>query len=177
MAFYTTDEIEREIERFAGGIDILRSAVAGLSPDQFRERPVPGKWSMLECVCHMADFEPILAYRMKCMLSFDRPELVGIDESAYAAGLHYTKRDIIEELNIFTSTRSQLLTIFGALEPGDWSRTGMHTELGEISFFAYLKGASGHLEHHMQHMNDKRVALGLPPVPCADSRDYPARPD
>ena len=47
---------------------MLREAVAGLSTEQVRARPVPGKWSTLEVVCHLADFEPIYADRMKLVV-------------------------------------------------------------------------------------------------------------
>ena len=43
--------------------ELLRNAVAGMTREQLVARPVPGRWSTLEVVCHVADFEPILADR------------------------------------------------------------------------------------------------------------------
>ncbi len=171
----TEQEIAREIERFEGGIDLMEKVAGDMTSDQLHARPVPGKMSMLECVCHMADFEPILVYRMKCMLAFHKPELIGIDEDAYGKGLRYEQRDLREELDVFATTRRQMLRLLRTLGPDDFERRGVHSELGEITFMSYLKGASGHVNHHMKHMNDKRIALGLTAIPCEESRDYPAK--
>ena len=156
---------------------MLSTVCAGLTPAQLGAHPVPGRWSMLECVCHIADFEPILAYRMKSMLAFDSPEVVGIDETEYGKALHYRKRDVEAELDVFGSTRTQMLRIFENLRPDDFVRTGRHTELGRIAVWTYMQASSGHVEHHMKFMNEKRVAFGLAAIPCAESRDYPARGD
>lgn len=168
-------EIPGEIERYAAGIDLLENVAAGLTAEQMRARPVPGKWSMLEVLCHMADFETIIAQRIKLMLCFDSPELPDVDETAYAAGLYYMERDPAQELTVFVATRRQLLPVLKQLSVTQWSRLGRHSALGTVQLFDYFKSAAGHLDHHMKHMNDKRTALGLAVVPHEESRDYPAR--
>ena len=52
-------------EAYLDGAKALRQAVAGMSWEQVLARPVPGKWSTLEVVCHIADFEPVFVDRMK----------------------------------------------------------------------------------------------------------------
>lgn len=173
----TKTDIDRELERYREGITLLRSVCADLTEEQLRERPIEGRWSMLECVCHIADFEPILAYRMKSMLAFDLPELVGIDETEYGKALHYQKRNAENELAVFESTRRQMLSIFKELSPDQFVRKGRHTELGRISVWTYLLASSGHVEHHMHFMNEKRVAFGFTSVPCRASTGYPAKGD
>ena len=49
------------IEQYLAGPGLLRRAVAGMTRDQLLARPVPGKWSTQEVVCHLADYEPIYA--------------------------------------------------------------------------------------------------------------------
>ena len=46
------------------GIDDLRAAVAGMTPEQVLARPVPGKWSTIECVGHLADTEVFFTDRI-----------------------------------------------------------------------------------------------------------------
>ncbi|HSQ55470.1 MAG TPA: DinB family protein, partial [Gemmata sp.] len=36
----------------------LRKAVAGMNREQLIARPIAGRWSTLEVVCHIADFDP-----------------------------------------------------------------------------------------------------------------------
>jgi hypothetical protein len=53
------------ISSYETGIEELRVAVAGMTDEQLRSRPVAGKWSALEVVCHIADCEQFFADRMK----------------------------------------------------------------------------------------------------------------
>jgi len=45
------------ISAYERGVEELRLAVTGMTVEQLRSRPVPGKWSTLEVVCHIADCE------------------------------------------------------------------------------------------------------------------------
>jgi hypothetical protein len=45
------------IAAYEQGIDDLRAAVADMTAEQVLARPVPGKWSTVECVGHIADTE------------------------------------------------------------------------------------------------------------------------
>src|SRR5215510_2755523 len=96
------------IDTYLAGVNTLRKAVAGMTREQLLARPVPGKWSTLEVVCHLADFDPILADRMKRVLAEDRPTLLGADENRFAAALAYHERDLEEELTIIERTRRQM---------------------------------------------------------------------
>src|SRR5207249_780795 len=93
----TKDEM---IDAYLAGVGALRTAVAGMTREQLLARPVAGKWSTLEVVCHLADFEPILADRMKRVIALDRPTLLSADENQFAAKLAYHQRDLDEELAI-----------------------------------------------------------------------------
>src|SRR6266511_4676282 len=96
------------IDSYLAGVDLLRQAVAGMTREQVVARPVAGKWSTLEVVCHLADSDPILADRMKRVLAEDRPQLLGADEKCFAAALAYHERDLEEELALIAHTRSQM---------------------------------------------------------------------
>jgi hypothetical protein len=65
------------------GIEDLRTAVAGLTPEQIRARPIPGKWSTLEVVAHIADTEIFFTDRIERTLVMDRPLLLSVDERPY----------------------------------------------------------------------------------------------
>ena len=84
-------------EEYLAGPQVLRRAVTGMNREQLQARPVPGKWSTLEVVCHIADFEPVLADRMKRVIAEERPALIGANEKSFAASLAYHDRDLEEE--------------------------------------------------------------------------------
>src|SRR6266851_168782 len=102
------------IETYLDGPAALRKAVAGMTKEQLQARPVAGKWSTLEVVCHVADFDPILADRMKRIIAEDNPQIIGADENHFAAALRYPDRDLEEELAIVERTRSQMGRILRA---------------------------------------------------------------
>src|SRR5213593_2993545 len=116
------------IEAYLAGPVVLRKAVSGMTREQLLARPVPGKWSTLEVVCHLADFDPILADRMKRIIAEEKPPLIGADEQKFAAALCYHDRDLAEELTIIEATRSQLARILRKLPESALQRVGNHNE-------------------------------------------------
>lgn len=147
------------IGAYLSGPAQLRQAVAGLTAEQLRARPIAGKWSTLEVVCHLADFEPILADRMKRILALDKPLLMGADENCFAAVLRYQDRDVEEELRLIELTRSQMGRILKALNGSDWERTGVHSERGEVTLRQIVETATRHIPHHVRFIEEKRRAL------------------
>jgi uncharacterized damage-inducible protein DinB len=150
------------IEAYLAGPRTLRRAVAGLSRDQVTARPVPGKWSTLEVVCHLADFDPILADRMKRVIAEERPALLGADENRFAAALAYHTRDLEEELAIIERTRSQMARILRTLPESALQRVGVHNERGPLTLEQLLTTVTNHIPHHVKFIEEKRRALGLP---------------
>jgi hypothetical protein len=150
------------IESYLAGVDALRQAVAGMTRAQLLARPVPGKWSTLEVVCHLADFDPILADRMKRILAEDRPPLLGADEKRFAAALAYHDRDAEEELAVIATTRSQMARILRRQPDEVLQRVGVHNERGELSLERMLALTTRHILHHVKFIEEKRKALGLP---------------
>ena len=64
---------------YLAGAGLLRKAVAGMTREQLLARPIAGKWSTQEVVCHLADFEPIYADRMKRVIAEDGPRILSGD--------------------------------------------------------------------------------------------------
>jgi uncharacterized damage-inducible protein DinB len=153
--------LPRLIEDYVAGPAQLRAAVTGLSRQQLQARPIAGKWSTLEVVCHLTDFDPILADRMKRVIAEDNPQLLGADENRFAAALAYHERDLEEELTILDRTRSQLARILRTLPETALQRVGIHNERGPLTLERLLTTAINHIPHHVQFIHEKRRALGL----------------
>jgi uncharacterized damage-inducible protein DinB len=149
------------IESYLAGPRMLRQAVAGMTREQLVARPVAGKWSTQEVVCHLADFEPILADRMKRVIAEERPQLIGADEQRFAAALQYHERNVEEELALIENTRSQMARILRRLPPEALRRVGVHNERGPRTLEELLAGAINHIPHHAKFIAEKRRALGL----------------
>ena len=149
------------IDQYQAGTDLLRKAVRGLSRDQLTARPVPGKWSTLEVVAHIADFEPILAERMMRVISHERPLLLVADENLFAATLEYHARDLDEELALIDVTRRRMARLLKKLPAEAGNRVGVHTFKGLVSLEGILTSAANHIPHHVGFIDEKRKALGV----------------
>ncbi len=152
---------ERLIDDYAAGPERLRQAVAGMTDEQFDAKPIPGKWSTRRVVCHVADFEPIYADRMKRVIAEDEPTFFGGDPDVFAARLAYEDRDVDEELRLIECTRRQMARILKALTAADFRRTGNHFDDGGLDLTTLLTRITDHLPHHVRFIEAKREALKL----------------
>jgi hypothetical protein len=150
------------VDEYLKGPAMLRQAVAGMSREQLLARPTAGKWSTLEVVAHLADFDPILADRIKRTIALERPTFHGADENLFVAQLAYHDRDLEEELTIIEKTRQQLGRILRKLPDSALERVGVHNERGPKTLEQLLTTATNHIPHHVKFIADKRRALGLP---------------
>jgi hypothetical protein len=152
----------RLIDEYLEGPSSLRRAVSGMTREQLMARPVAGRWSTLEVVCHLGDSEQAWCHRMKRTIAEDRPLLIGYDESRFTSALDYHSRDLEEEIGLLEATRKQMALILKALPEPAWSRQGVHNERGLMTLEEMLKAEADHIPHHIAHILDKRRALGLP---------------
>ncbi|HWE39759.1 MAG TPA: DinB family protein [Isosphaeraceae bacterium] len=152
----------RALDDFLAAPALLRKAVAGMTPEQLEARPVAGKWSTLEVVCHLADSDQAWCHRIKRTIAEDRPLLIGYDETRFTATLGYHDRDLEEELAAIASMRAQLGRTLRALPEAAWSRAGIHNERGLVTLAEMVRIEADHVAHHVGTIAEKRRALGLP---------------
>ena len=139
----------------------LREGVAGLAPDQLKLRPIAGKWSTLEVVCHLADFEIVFADRIKRVIAEDQPALPSGDEKLFVARLRYHDRDADNELALVEAIHRQIAAILRTLPAEDFQRTGIHAEAGPLTLETLVRRAAGHIAHHLKFVDEKRRAMGM----------------
>src|SRR5215210_4552964 len=121
------------IAAYVRGIDDLRSAVIGMTTEQVLARPVPGRWSTVECVGHLADTEIFFTDRIVRTVAMDRPLLMSADEKQYIERLDYQSFDLDEQLALCTALRRHAARILRAQPPEAWSRTAVHSETGLVT--------------------------------------------
>ena len=149
------------VDSYLAGPGELREAVSDLSREQLIARPIPGKWSVLEVVCHLADTDANIAHRLKRVLSEEQPQFERVEPDLMLAALAYHGRDVEEELTIFDFTRRQMGRILRASPAEAWERTGIVGDRGGKSVAQMLDRAVEHLRHHLRFIVEKRQALEL----------------
>lgn len=152
----TLDQLLQQYER---GAELLQAAVGRAREDQWFLHPVADKWSIQEVVCHLADFEPIYADRMKRVLVEENPAMFGGDPDVFAAGLHYEHRNLHEELELIAVVRKQMARILRQTDIEDFQRTGVHSESGPLTLETLLERITLHIPHHIRFIDEKIAAM------------------
>jgi hypothetical protein len=150
---------DRLVAEYLDGPQLLRDAIAGMTSEQIDAAPIPGKWSTRQVICHIADFEPVYADRMKRVIAEDQPLLMSGDPDLFAAKLAYNQRDIENELRLIEIVRQQMATILRAVPAETFQRTGMHSTDGPLTIETLLTRITGHIPHHVQTIIQKRAVL------------------
>ena len=151
--------LDQLLQQYEQGAELLRTAVSKARDDQFGINPIPGKWSIRQVICHLADFEPIYADRMKRVLVEENPTMFGGDPDVFAEGLHYENRNVYEELDLISVTRKQMARILRQTDVEDFQRTGVHSESGPLTLETLLERITQHIPHHVKFIQDKIAAL------------------
>ena len=147
------------IDEYLAGPQKLRDAINGMTDEEIDAAPISGKWSTRQVICHISDFEPVYADRMKRIIVEENPTMFGGDPDVFAAGLAYDERDIEEELQLLEAVRKHLARILKTLKPEQFERTGSHSEDGPISLRVLLQRITNHIPHHISFIEEKRAAL------------------
>src|SRR5579884_3998595 len=155
---------EQLIADYQAGPQKLRAAIAGMTHDELLARPIIGKWSTLEVVCHVCDAEQFFADRLKRTRAMSRPLLLGADPDHYPEAVRYHDRDLEEELALVTLTRRQVARVLKLVPAEAWQRTGVHTEGGPVTLRQLLLHPTRHLKHHVRFIEEKRQALAVSPA-------------
>lgn len=152
-------ETTKLIDEYAAGPRKLREAVAGMTPAQIDAAPVPDKWSTRQVICHLADFEPVYAGRMKHVIAEEQPTFAGGFHQQFAEHLLYDQRNIEEELRLIEAVRSQMARILRTLPIEAFERTGIHSVEGPMTLRTLLERITNHIPHHVRFIEEKKAAL------------------
>ena len=148
------------IADYLAGPAALRQAIQGMTPAQLNAAPIPGKWSTRQVICHIADFEPVYADRIKRVIAEDEPLLMSGDPDQFAAKLAYDQRGLEIELQLIEVVRRHLASILRTLPAETFQRAGKHSRDGLQTIETLLTRITGHIPHHVKTIAEKRAALG-----------------
>lgn len=147
------------IDAYSRGHQPLREAVGDLPEHQLDARPIEGRWSIREVVCHLADSEIVYADRMKRVIAEQDPLFYEADPDLFGPALHCGQRSLATELDVIQVVRAHMAAILRALDQGQFERTGRHSLEGTLSLQTLLQRVTDHIPHHLAFINEKRRAL------------------
>jgi len=147
------------LEKFASGGEVLRQAVWGLTEAQLKVFPVPGTWSIHQIVAHLMQSDAVAVDRMARIIAEETPLLMDWDENAAVEKLDYHTFPLEDLLLAFELNRKMICTVLRGLSPDDFDRVGIHSKRGRVKLSQFVELYSGHLDHHLKFIHQKRQLL------------------
>ena len=148
-------EIEDLLQQYLNGPSELRAVMDRVEDCALDLRPVEGKWSIREVLCHLADAEIIYADRMKRVIAEDNPTLFDADPNAHVPALVSTTRTAESELAVIEAVRCQMHAILKNSDIEDYQRTAVHSADGPMTLETLLERITGHIPHHISFIEEK----------------------
>jgi len=137
----------------------LRRAMAALSRADLTWRPAPGRWSVQEVVCHLADVEVVNGWRYRMILAQSGSPLTAFDQDRWASETAYRRQDPGLALETFTALRRRHLALIRATPRSAWSRFGIHEERGRTTFRTFVEWMAAHDLNHLAQVARLRRLL------------------
>lgn len=167
-------EKAKMIEEMARGSRALHDAVRGISADQAALRPAPDRWSVLECVEHLAVVEEYLLGQMESAVpsetpvgseararriaerAADRSRPFSAPEVAHPHGRFAT---LAQALDRFDSLRARTVQFVENCPVDPRTLAGAHPLVGPINCYETMFAMAMHPVRHAEQIREIRAAL------------------
>jgi hypothetical protein len=130
----------------------LRSAVAGLSPQQLDMPYRPGGWTIRQVVHHLPDSHMNGYIRFKLALTEERPTIKPYTENLWAQLPDYRDTPIETSLVMLSALHERWAILLKSMASHDFSLTVNHPESGPMSLDQAVGLYAWHGKHHLAHI-------------------------
>jgi hypothetical protein len=114
--------------------------------------PAPGKWSIRDILCHLADCEITFAFRLRQTAAEAHHRIQPFDQDAWASP--YAKLDARDALESFAALRRWNMLFIRAVGVEAESKPVQHPERGEMTFKTIVETMAGHDINHLRQIED-----------------------
>jgi uncharacterized damage-inducible protein DinB len=128
----------------------LAELLETVGPQRAEVAPAPGKWSVRDILCHLADAELVFAFRLRQTLAEDHHLIQPFDQDRWAKS--YARCDARLALATFSATRGWNQVLIGGVKPADLARPVTHPERGTMTFQTIIETMAGHDRNHIKQI-------------------------
>ncbi|MGA7990890.1 MAG: DinB family protein [Thermoanaerobaculia bacterium] len=156
-------ERRRHFETLAATPQALKAAIRGLSKKTLVFTPAPGKWSILEILCHMRDMErDAYLARYRRILAEDEPRLPDLNGEALAIERNYRNAKAAEVVREWLALRRENLQMLRKTGRAQWARAGVHETAGRLTMEDIIRRhAVGNDEAHLGQIEAIKRRFGI----------------
>lgn len=119
---------------------------------QLTRTPAPGKWSIRDILCHLADCEITFAFRLRQTIADAHHVIQPFDQEAWAS--HYSALDAHDALEAFGASRRWNMLFIRAVGPEGETKAVRHPERGEMTFRTIVETMAGHDKNHLRQIEN-----------------------
>ncbi|NYJ76217.1 DinB family protein [Allobranchiibius huperziae] len=153
---YPQVSLDRAVALIAGVPDLVRRAVAPLSPEARRRRSGPGLWSVTEYVCHLRDVYAAYTIRLHRARTEDEPVLEPMLNDLRARRFRYNDLDVDAVIAELQATATGFREEVARTGPEHWDRRITRLP-GESRTALWLVRQAAHEGQH--HLEDIRQVV------------------
>ena len=125
----------------------LRTLLEHLGNVRAEQAPAPGKWSVRQIICHLADCEIVFAFRIRQSLTQDHHVIQPFDQDQWAT--LYDACDAPTALTVFTAVRDWNARVIRGMLPDRLEKKLTHPERGEMNVQTVIETMAGHDLNHI----------------------------
>jgi len=140
----------------AASAERVEELFGGLSGKGLQRSFGPGKWTASEILCHLADVELAVGFRVRQALAEDDHRIQPFEQDDWAR--RYKALDPAVAVRSYRALREWNLNLFRSLTPRDLARVAQHPERGEESVGTILRLLAGHDLNHIQQLERIQAA-------------------
>lgn len=146
-------DANRIISELAGNKKIFSALLENIAPEIYTWKQNPGKWNLLEIVCHLLDEErEDFGARVKSTLEDPKRALNPIDPQGWVISRKYSERDYNETLNAFLDERKKSVKYLKELKSPNWYNECDHPARGPMTAGKFLTNWLAHDYLHVRQI-------------------------
>jgi len=149
----------------------LKEAIQGLTEEELRYKPGPGKWSVTEVLAHLADHQIVVSFRIREILSGSETRLPAFSQDLWVEGQKANAGNAEDSLNVFRALLVYNGQLFVRLTGEDWGKTGVNFRGETVTLSAIVQGFIDHTQRHLGQIDriKQGIARGIAESPALGS--------
>ena len=132
--------------------DKLTAVISELGTEGMERSLAPGKWTVRQILCHLADCEIAFAFRWRQALAEEDHVAQPFDQDRWAN--RYASLSADGALQTFVALRRWNVLLLEKLSAADWERGVTHPERGRQTFRTLVETMAGHDLNHLAQLEE-----------------------
>lgn len=148
------DQIQFIKKQLSLNTDVFNRLLTGADKEFYLWKPAPGKWCLLEIVCHLYDEEcRDFRARIEHVLQAPQEPFAPIDPQAWVTGHDYLGQQYGDMLQKFRDERTHSISWLDSLKKPKWDNVHQHPKLGAMSAYKLMCNWLAHDYLHIRQIN------------------------